>query len=263
MATLSGVRVKIDRAKKHLADLDVAIRAFEALEPHRVVTHKESSTGDEIYRYCSLVPIPDEWGAVVGDCVHNLRSALDLLANALVRENGGVPGDRTAFPIGSSETDFRTSAIKRIEGASATAIKIVSDLNPYRGGNEPLYRLHRIDIADKHRLLIPVAASHVVFGVQWDITGPGFEHLPPSPMARVPAVSHKFPLKDGDELGRYPRVSDPGYQDKTKFEFEFEIAFGEGQIYDGESVIPAITKLVDFTDGLVGIFAGNVFKVSW
>jgi hypothetical protein len=260
---LSGVRVKIDRAKKHLADLDTPIRALEDRKPHSVSMEIDSKSGYEIYRFRESEGIPLEWAAMVGDCVHNLRSALDLLANDLVRDNGGTPNDWTAFPIGSDATHFRASAIKRIDGASTAAIKLVEGLNPYNGGNATIWRLHRIDIADKHLLLIPVAAAHRDFGFRHDLTGPGLEHLPPSPLYVTRATDRKFPLKDGDELIAYRRGTGDGYEDKTEFHFGFEIAFGEGQIFDGDAVVPTLTQLCDFTECLVGVFAKNIFKIPW
>jgi hypothetical protein len=260
---LSSVRVKIDRAKKHLTHLDAAIRAFEAGRPYRVGMNNDASDpSHEIYYFKLLTPIPDEWGAIVGDCVYNLRSALDHLAAALVKANGGTPGDYTAFPVGSDKRHFETSAIKRIDGASAAAIQIASELNPYPGGDDTIWRIHRLDIADKHVLLIPVAAAHKVFGVRHDIQGPGLEHFLPGQMLRGPAVSRKFPLKDGDELGGYRRVLDAGYQDNTEFDFGFEIAFGEGQIFDGQAVIPTLTQLTDHTTGVIDIFAQRIFGTA-
>lgn len=259
---MSGVRIKIDRAKKHLADLDAAIKAFESREPCTFVMEIDAKSGYEIYRFREREAIPIEWGAIVGDCVHNLRSSLDLLANELVRHGGGTPGDYTAFPIGSSETHFRTSAIKRLNGASAATIECVMRLKPYPGGNEPLFRLHQIDIADKHVLLIPVAAAQRDFGVRNDIIMPGMESLSPPIWGIGKAVNRKFPLKDGDELIAYRRGTGDGFEDKTEFKFGFEIAFGEGQIFDGDPVVPTLHQLVNFTERLIDIFAQNIFGLS-
>jgi hypothetical protein len=123
MVDLRGVRIKIDRAKKHFADLDTAIRAFEARGPYRVEVNKDPHDPSyENYYFRSNATIPDDWSAIVGDCIHNLRSALDLLAVTLVLGNGEIPTDYTSFPVGSDRTHFRTSAITRIKGASAKAI---------------------------------------------------------------------------------------------------------------------------------------------
>jgi hypothetical protein len=131
MATspLSGVRVKIDRAKKHLADLDAAIRAFESRKPHTYVMEVDAQSGYEIYRFREHEAIPIEWGAIVGDCIHNARSAFDLLANDLVRENGGIPTDYTAFPVGSDATHFRTSVVRPRPSSPRSSINF-DDVRP-------------------------------------------------------------------------------------------------------------------------------------
>jgi len=103
MAYLIGVRVKINRAKKYFADLNQAIKAFESREPHAAVMEIDPQSGYELYRFREREAIPLEWGAIVRDCIHNLRSALDLLGNDLVRHGGGTPSDYCAFPVGSSQ----------------------------------------------------------------------------------------------------------------------------------------------------------------
>ncbi len=108
---LLGVRVKVDRAKKHLADLDTEIREYHARNPYAIIPEIEAETGDEVHRLLIREAIPAHWGAILGDVVHNLRSSLDLLA---------------------------------------------AELEPYAGGNDPLWLLHEIDNRDKHRLLVPV-----------------------------------------------------------------------------------------------------------
>ena len=41
---------------------------------------------------------------------------------------------------------------------------------------------------------------------------------------------------------------------KPKTEITFEIAFGEGQIFDGEPVVETLTQLIDLVERVVGIF---------
>ena len=45
------------------------------------------------YRAVDVPDLDDHWALVLGDCVHNLRSALDYLVYELVRANGGTPDD--------------------------------------------------------------------------------------------------------------------------------------------------------------------------
>jgi hypothetical protein len=231
--------------------------------------HAEPS-GCEVYRYRQSENIPIQWGAMVGDCVHNLRSAFDLLAHDLVRKGGGVPDDNTAFPVSKKETNetkFRKEHVtKKLKGASETAKQLVINLKPWKGGNAALWKLHLIDIADKHLLLIPVAAAHRDFGVRHDIHDTRREVYPPfnSGWLMGLAPDRKFPLGDGDELTRYRRMTTPDFEDKTEFHFGFEVAFGEGQIFDGAPVIPTLTQLADLTQHYIGMFAREIFGLaSW
>jgi hypothetical protein len=257
---LVGAWVKINRAKKHLADLDAAIIAFEATEPYFTPVERNPQTGEEVYRFYLHTPIPPEWAAILGDCVHNLRSALDLLANALVVHGGGTPSTYTVFPI-SSAAHYSASAIASgLQGASPKAVALIKRMKPYKRGANFFWRLHRLDIADKHRLLVPVAARQQTFSVRSDVRSPGTEHYPESQMTTVRALDPRFPLKDGDIVLSYRRPpAEPDFEDKTEFAFGFAIAFGEGQVFDGESVIPTLNQLVDFTERVVKIFERYIF----
>jgi hypothetical protein len=153
--------------------------------------------------------------------------------------------------------------MQQIQGVSSKALALIKKLKPYQGGNNTLWRVHRLDIVDKHRLLVPVAAVHTKTGIQWAITGPGLPDLPPTQKMIVPATNRKFPLEDGDVLGTYPRVIADGYKDESKIEFAIEIAFGEGQIFDGQPVIPTLHEIIDFTERLIDIFARYIFKADW
>src|SRR5207248_1202546 len=43
---------------------------------------------------------------------------------------------------------------------------ITRDIKPYDGGNEAIWPIHRLDIADKHRLLIPVVDYASIVGLE-------------------------------------------------------------------------------------------------
>ena len=103
---LIGVWVKIDRAKKHAADLEAEIMAFGAREACFFTKEKDPDTQKEVHRFRMREPIPELWSAMAGDCIHNVHSALDLLANALVLHNGGTTTNKTKFPISSAHKHY-------------------------------------------------------------------------------------------------------------------------------------------------------------
>src|SRR4051812_23343713 len=85
-------RLKIQRARDHMAELERAISRFVDLQPVQFVT-KESGTeaGYVDWELVATAEYPIYLAAILGDAIHNLRSALDLLATDLVRLNGQSP----------------------------------------------------------------------------------------------------------------------------------------------------------------------------
>ena len=259
---LSGVRVKIDRAKQHFKDLEAEISAFLSSHPYTLVVQLEATSGEHVYRVSVNAEIPTHWGATIGDITHNLRSALDHLAVALVIQNGKSSKTairETYFPIGASKETFSTGKIKR---AAPKAIRLIERLKPYKGGTDLFYRLHQFDILDKHYLLVPVGAAHTQVGMT--LRMPGFddgEEIAFPPIFFAPQ-NRQFPLKHGAQVFRYRAGDGPTPKDGD-VQCAFTISFGDGQVFDGEPVIPSLKQLVDFTERAIDIFARHIFKCEW
>jgi hypothetical protein len=117
-----------------------------------------------------------------GDALHCARTPLDHLAYILVLADGGQPTTQTAFPIFDNRVS-RSDLRGKVKGASQQAISDILDLHPWRGGDDKLWLLHRLDIIDKHRLLLTVANVHrtgQLGGGEWDVFGDG--NLVPFPV---------------------------------------------------------------------------------
>lgn len=67
-------------------------------------------------------------GLLVGEVVHQLRSALDHLAYALVLAAGNTPTRSTAFPVRTARPATRL----RVDGGvTAAALTAIEDFQPY------------------------------------------------------------------------------------------------------------------------------------
>lgn len=106
-------------------------------------------------------PIPEEFSLIIGDAVHNIRSALDLLGFHVAKNSGTSVGDKVGqFP--TKETRDDAAILRRLDkegwllGGSELADYLIT-LEPFRGGRYQLWELHEIDIIDKHRLLLTLA----------------------------------------------------------------------------------------------------------
>jgi hypothetical protein len=104
---LEGPKLKVERAKEHFQQLEAEIKTFNAGNPYRIVVEEDSQSGDQLYRVKVNKQPPTRWSTIIGDVVHNLRSALDLLVNEAVRANGKTPNRYTGFPIYQNGNDFK------------------------------------------------------------------------------------------------------------------------------------------------------------
>jgi hypothetical protein len=161
---LAGVVAKFNRAKQQFDVLRHEIGSFadQDPEPHFSRGHFDVNTWEWIERFQVREYPPLRWGVMLGDCVHNLRSALDHLVCQVTLLDGGTMEDcsQTQFPIASkSEAQFEQMADFRIPGLSKKHRAMVKRAQPYRAGDDawrhPLAILADLSNADKHRILSP------------------------------------------------------------------------------------------------------------
>ena len=260
MNPLLSCRIKIERAKKHLKDLQGQVELFNLRHPYQSITDDDSEPGIRVQRLKIIEDISPDLSAYVGDTIHNLRSAMDSLAFVLVSRNGPVSDaviQETYFPVHWNQADLtkpesRTSRFfSRVGPEIETLIK---GIEPYRGGKgDALFRIDRLDIIDKHRAILPVGGAlagigYIATGQNAPITGRAFDAPPP------------FPLKNGDELAR-TAFFQPEYQANANF--IFEVAFNEIEIVQRDPIIPTLYNFIVFVEGTIDIFARNIFKTSW
>ena len=158
------------------------VEAWRARKPYEVFGEHNPGAPDEyVFRLRFFEPIPREWGLLVGDFAHNMRSALDHLAYQLVVAGGGTPSVRTQFPIlvESSGWEGRQGR-ERLDGAATRHVEIVESLQPYHRTDlhgsrsvwgampDPLAVLAFLNNEDKDRALhaTPVALSGIAWRVQ-------------------------------------------------------------------------------------------------
>jgi hypothetical protein len=105
--------------------------------------------------------LPADWPLIVGDILHNIRSALDNLAFALV-EVARIPRvsdpARGLFPICASHREFKDIRERDMGGMAPEAQAIIESLQPYRREDSlhfsRLYLLNELANVDRHRCLV-------------------------------------------------------------------------------------------------------------
>lgn len=163
MRPLDGIRAKLDRAETHLKVLDHVIGTYFATNPQRIVGEEETKGGFwhfAVYLEVDRFPPDGLWGPIIGDAVHNLRSALDHLAWALaLPEAQATTPRRIEFPIflddPTSDPEIRGAFTKKVQALRPESHAIVDGAQPYKTGDRhhPLWLLQALWNMDKHRAL--------------------------------------------------------------------------------------------------------------
>ncbi|MCL5429106.1 MAG: hypothetical protein M1347_04795 [Chloroflexi bacterium] len=150
-------RQKIERAKQHIDELDKAIKAFVSTDFCRIGVEEDAKTGEYVLNYKMTKPVPESIPLIIGDAIHNVHSALDIMLCNIVRSYGGT-AKYTKFPFFNTKEDLIAALQGSEIGIAWPQITslVVDTIKSYRGGNDFLYALHDLDIDDKHKFLLPV-----------------------------------------------------------------------------------------------------------
>src|SRR5437868_5598044 len=146
---LKGIRLKIERAKQHILNLESVIVPFFDDAPYTYAADLHPQIPWYIIRLETIKPLPDSVPVLIGDAVHNLRSSLDHLMWQLVEAGGGTPNRSTYFPIisvGAQAAKRYASAVSQgeISKIRPGADKILEAVQPYRTGDDTLSNLHAL-----------------------------------------------------------------------------------------------------------------------
>lgn len=209
---------KAARAKYHIDALASDVRRFMAGGTFDVVPERGDEPGETIYRLRMSEPIPARFSTIIGDALHNLRSALDCAACEMARRNVGrgltereeracelpvVNQPSKLYAFFSSKQRVRLynmsdrQAIRAVQPARLHDYLTENGQSPAHDRSEEvaydhLTILSRLSNIDRHRRLHPVTCGRGDIPVYWGSDGrTQFRWKPGTPP----------PFKDGSILG--------------------------------------------------------------
>ncbi|HEY0940326.1 MAG TPA: hypothetical protein VGE08_09545 [Steroidobacter sp.] len=244
-----GPRLKIKRANKHIADLNDAINAFVQTDFYALSIEPDGNSGLNFLKFRQTQKTPCEFALIIGDAIHNLRSALDLTHCETVTRVGGTVTDWTRFAFFKDRQELVSKLGKGVLKTAPDIVDFIADvIEPYDTGNNPLSALHALDITDKHLLLLPVFSVAAIRG-DFKI----FSEKAPTPryMRNV-----TFGVGEGGVL---KILGMPGKFDiEGDFQPSFDITFGQGQALEGEPIIPTLHQLAQLVSNIVDKFENRL-----
>lgn len=267
---LSGCRAKIARADMHLRYLHERVTSYvDDGGAYKLERQSNTQTGEiAIYGEAFGELHTHEWGAIIGDAVHNLRSALDHLVWQLTLANGHTPPavipwkgpDKKwrdiGFPIQTIDLrrerypsgrriPWRYKPPNSLWGVRPALCTELQWLQPFNHGQDapkkPLAILNELWNIDKHRhlhLALFFVSLHDV------------ESRDPKFQFRIVKKKSPGPFKGRAEIGRVEPVGGPYpnlmmVQRSVQPILTFDIAFEQGPPAYGGRVMETLERLHD------------------
>ena len=260
---LASVRAKIGRAKDHLRDIDSALTTLIGTDPtanHSVSIEYESDGKEMVVKLAECKPIDPTLPLVIGDCLHNLRSALDHLVYRLALKLGTSTeaADKTFFPIYLTKATFDDRVKKLLKPfISDAALTEIEKCQPYSAYDVPeeadVWILNKLDIFDKHRLLVVAAqkCAPVEFTITVVATGEQCHEIISEPKWKT--------VIDGAEIIRF-RLANPPGKVRVQIKLVTSIQLAEtGLAADGVPVQDALGQCIAIVSSIVSDFGKTFF----
>src|ERR1019366_2783475 len=162
-----SARLKLDRAKKHLADFKRKNTAF--LKNNKCVPFTEAHPDRAQHVICKVRltknRVPKGFSETIGDAVDNLRSALDCAVYGVAIAAGHPEAKEAYFPFSGSAADFERNLKGRCRDVPKEIYPLLRSFEPYKGGSNALFALNVVCVSNKHKLVIPCASATLAAGV--------------------------------------------------------------------------------------------------
>jgi hypothetical protein len=242
MDHFAQARLKVEWAEKHIAELDTLVSEFFN-DPNRysLILEKNPKTRNSSYRVERLgEDVSPNTALIIGDALHNLRSSLDIAYHGFAIQVGGTITDWTRLLVEDSrETLLRRISSGTIEGLPFAQTFIVETIKPYKGGNGAIWSLHELNIADKHKLLIPIAQATTITGVYAEI-------------GSITLEDSSFSIRDGRVVNAIGSDEDIHIQKYGKV--TGQTFFQEGLPLAGEPIVPSLLRIAEETARAIDAF---------
>jgi hypothetical protein len=228
--------LRLERASEHMENLNAELQWWPKGDSYRFVVEADRNRGEYIVWVRLLREPSARLGVLIGDCLHNLRSALDNLIYDLVISYHGTPPpfefvEHSEFPIFGPIPMKAKHLKKRIGGIDPRAQTIIKCLQPSLRGNnyasDPLWVLYELSNIDKHRLIhTPI------------VTGDNIAIDAPDSVIAIKGFEAGSSVKDGAEVARFSTKNFKlGQEVNVKVHLTLGITFPESTVARGWRII--------------------------
>jgi hypothetical protein len=239
---LEGPALKIARARKQIDEATAEWQAFSKTGPYRIVLEHDPDDNTRDWMIAERCKEPPAiLSVIIGEAVYSLRTTLDQIVSAVAVRSGAVNVSDVAFPFAGSFDQFVADSDQKMRKLPTDAVELIRRLQPYRGGDDLLWAINRLNNIDKHRNLINVSAAGANFAtnVRMKPVSPG-RHVFTQPSGFHDAMADRVRL-----LG-FPRGGMPDGAVEINMSLVFDEVFDPAGIpWDAIGSLTAAVALVE------------------
>jgi len=233
-----GPNLKVERAEHHIDQLNTIFGQFvsnnmKRMRPER--QHRLLKAGQTN----PPATFPKHTPTVLGDALHNLRVALDHAYHIVCEANGAAFSEWRRFPFhqGRKSLEGSINGHKKegIAPSDKVGTAILDEIQPYEGGQLGLYGLHKLDITDKHLVLIPTTSSLAIERLDT------VDHTGAKTGGGIEGITLQVDQGKGGELLGFQGGAGAVLQGNPKN--AFQICFAKGQPFEGDSILETVRSL--------------------
>ncbi|HVW81100.1 MAG TPA: hypothetical protein VHB69_09205 [Mycobacteriales bacterium] len=192
------IQLRLSHASDHAETLKHQLARFPTND-FTTLTEVEAEGLRHVYKIYKLKKTPRYWPLVLGDFLHDMRSALDNMAYAFAAQTHDPLPDqierRIAFPITDSVGEYRNKARNLAADAGQPFADYVESVQPYGGltsVHAALWQLQRLNNVDKHR---KVSVVHISIQSQ--------QIIRPDSILKESSYTLMGSVEDGAEIARF------------------------------------------------------------
>jgi hypothetical protein len=238
-----GVGEKLDRAEVHRETLKGMLRTYldDNMTGWRA---KLDHSGQWDFSGGGKQNSDLAWSVVVGDIVHNLRSALEHLAGALLEGNHKAPTDDTTFPVMERRLTTKRAGVKALPNIKPGGIQdparvILDGVQPYTYGDDfalhELWLLHKMWNYDKHKLVLVQTPWLLNTYAARDAERPSFME------------GNLVCIRRAEDSATFRLWPDPAWANVNVYlETTLQIGFGLGTPAEQQPIYSTLTTIADF-----------------
>ena len=147
-------KFRFARAKEHILAFKERQSAFLKAKEWSKIIESDASGDNYLHKIRFTKPFPgNDFAIIATEAIEHLRASLDHAAYAIAVASGTTNPKSAYFPFAQDATGLQAVIKGRCKDIPSDIVTLFCSFQPYKGGNDLLYALNSVCIANKHREL--------------------------------------------------------------------------------------------------------------